>query len=121
MNNNTNNTLAALTVANLAANANKPASAGLLGRQLSDLNQTGEFKPTSTFCLNTQSVAVDTESKIFDDKLSHQIGTNLTDLSACWQKMNQEGDSTKEKSEGRNKNKFKQVKIDKILTLKIHF
>lgn len=93
-----NNTVAALTIANLAANANKPASAGLLGKQLSNLNQTNE--PTSTFCLKNQTV--NKGSTIFEDKLSHQIGTNLTDLSACWQKMNEDGElTTKNKSEGR--------------------
>ena len=99
---NNNNTVAALTIANLAANANKPASAGLL----SNLNQTNELKPTSTFCLkNNQSL--NTGSTIFEDKLSHQIGTNLTDLSACWQKMNQHDELTKEKSEGRRCEIFK--------------
>lgn len=78
-----NNSVAALAVATLAANANKSASAGVLGESATLCNQSLELKTSPpNFCLPV------TPSPVLEcAKISHQIGTNLADLSVCWHKM----------------------------------
>lgn len=73
------------SVANLAAAANKSASDGLMSSIGSSATGTNsEFKKTINFCHNNHHHM---DGSVLDGKLSHQIGTNLTDLSVCWHKI----------------------------------
>lgn len=84
----TSNQIPSLSIATLTANASKSASAGLMGQvgRAYETTCIADLKSPSNFCLHSSSTAGDSSS-ILDSKLSHQIGTNLTDLSVCWHKM----------------------------------
>lgn len=103
MNNNQSSNLlnAILNAASLAASASatKSASAGIFSPIINNKNkqdflnnqetESNHFCTYNPSCLNnhTNFNSNDDESFIKDNKLLHQIGTNLVDLSVCWHKM----------------------------------
>lgn len=80
------------SIATLTASANKSASAGLLGQNQSPticINQNIESaSPSNLYIYNhSKEASTSNDSSFLDNKLCHQIGTNLSDLSVCWHKM----------------------------------
>ncbi|CAF0839497.1 unnamed protein product [Brachionus calyciflorus] len=103
----TNAIASILNAATITASANLSASAGIYSKpntssqfKSSGLNtdtaEVSSLSPllTTNTCLNShtlfKSESFDDKDTFLNDKLLHQIGTNLVDLSVCWHKMSEE-------------------------------